>query len=480
MRILHTSDWHLGRSFHRVGMLDAQAAFVDHVVEVVRSEQVDVVLVAGDVYDRAIPGVDVVSLLDETLARLSSTGVTVVLASGNHDSARRLGFASRVLQRARVHVRTDPARAGEPVLLEDRYGPVALYPLPYLEPVLSAGALGVEEGAATHQGVLAAAMGAVRADLAARPGGTRSVVAAHAFVVGGEACDSERDISVGGVAAVPSGVFDGVDYTALGHLHGRQRISDTVRYSGSPLAYSFSEHAHTKGSWLVTLGADGVESVEPVQAPVPRPLALLRGRLDDLLTGAEHAAAEVAWCRVTLTDAQRPAEAMQRLRARFPHALELRFEPEGGAAGADLSYTERVAGRSELDVCCGFLDHVRGREATDGEVTVLRGALVDLRLDDAERLGAAPLRADRRERRTARTLPAAPASPAATTSAMPAVPVVDVVPSLVTDGFGTLDALDVLGVVMTPEPEPTAPARPAARRRRQAAAEQTSLFEEAG
>jgi exonuclease SbcD len=396
VRILHTSDWHLGRTFHRVGLLDAQAAFVDHLVATVVAERVDVVLVAGDVYDRAIPGVDVVALLDEALARLAGTGTTVVLTSGNHDSARRLGFAARVLQAARVHVRTDPARCGEPVLLDDRYGPVALYPLPYLEPVLAAAPLGLAAGAASHQGVLGAAMRAVRTDLATRPAGARSVVAAHAFVVGGAASDSERDISVGGVAAVPSALFDGIDYVALGHLHGRQSIGETVRYSGSPLAYSFSEHAHTKGSWLVQLGRRGVEAVDTVEAPVPRRLALLRGRLDDLLTDRAHAPAEADWCRVTLTDPERARDAMHRVRGRFPHTLELRFEPEGATAGAEPSYTERVAGRSELDVCCGFVEHVRGRPASPAELAVLRAAMESLRLDEAERRGAAPLRADRR------------------------------------------------------------------------------------
>lgn len=419
VRILHTSDWHLGRAFHRVGLLEAQATFVDHLVDVVRGEGVDVVLVAGDVYDRAIPGVDVVALLDETLSRLVATGATVVLSSGNHDSARRLGFAARVLETARVHVRTDPRRCAEPVLLADAHGPVALYPLPYLEPALVPAALGLPEGAHSHRAVLGAAMDAVRADLAGRPAGTRSVVAAHAFVVGGQASDSERDIGVGGVAAVPSGVFDGVDYVALGHLHGRQRIAEHVRYSGSPLAYSFSEHAHTKGSWLVTLGRSGVETVEPVDAPVPRRLALLRGRLDDLLTSGAHAAAEAAWCSVTLTDAERPADAMRRLRSRFPHALDLRFEPEGGRATDGLTYTERVAGRSDLDVCCGFLEHVRGRAAAPDEVAVLRAAVEALRLDDLERLGAAAVRADARDALRAQAeagplpVPAAPAAAAA-------------------------------------------------------------------
>ena len=402
VRLLHTSDWHLGRSFHRVGMLGAQAAFVDSLVETVRSERVDVVLVAGDVYDRALPGVDVVALLDDTLARLAGAGATVVLSSGNHDSPTRLGFASRLLERAGVHVRTDPAGCGRPVLLEDRHGPVALYPLPYLEPALVAGSLGLPAGSGrSHEAVLGAATAAVRADLAARPAGTRSVVAAHAFVVGGQPSDSERDISVGGVGSVPAGVFAGVDYVALGHLHGRQvlagpgggAVEGSVRYSGSPLAYSFSEAGHVKGSWLVELGAGGVEAVEAVEAPVPRPLAVLRGDLEELLADPALEADRGSWCQVTLTDGQRPRDAMSRLRVRFPHTVELRFEPRGAVASP--SYAARTAGRGDLDVCCDFLAHVRGRDADDAEREVLRDAVEGVRVGSAAERGLAPARAGR-------------------------------------------------------------------------------------
>ncbi|HEY6794866.1 MAG TPA: exonuclease SbcCD subunit D [Kineosporiaceae bacterium] len=389
MRILHTSDWHLGRSFHRVGLLDAQAGFVDHLVEVVRAEAVDVVVVAGDVYDRALPGIDVVALLDEALARLVGAGATVVISSGNHDSARRLGFASRLLARAGVHVRTDPARCTEPVLLADAHGPVAVYPVPYLEPALVAGRLGCER---SHAGVLAATLDGVRADLATRPLGTRSVVAAHAFVVGGQGCDSERDIGVGGVASVPLALFAALDYVALGHLHGRQELTPSVRYSGSPLAYSFSEAKHRKGSWLVELGPQGVERVEAVPAPVPRPLAVLQGDLADLLTHPAHAASEGAWCQVTLTDPQRPADAMARLRVRFPHTLELRFAPRAAGAASRPGYGEQLAGRDDLGVCCGFVEHVRGRTATEEEVALLRAALEQVRRADPEELGAAARR----------------------------------------------------------------------------------------
>ena len=376
MRILHTSDWHLGRSFHRVGMLEHQAAFVDHLVEAVRSEGIDIVVLAGDVYDRALPSVDTVAVLDDALSRVLDAGAQVLLTSGNHDSAGRLGFASCVLERGGVHLRTRMGDLARPVLLGDEHGPVALYGLPYLEPAMCAEHLCAER---SHQGVLTAAMARVRADLATRTPATRSVVAAHAFVVGGQVSDSERDISVGGVGAVPQAVFDGVDYVALGHLHGRQRLRETVRYSGSPLAYSFSEAAHTKGSWIVDLGPSGVAAVLSLPAPVPRPLALLRGHLDDLLVDPAHLPAEQAWCQVVLTDAVRPRGAMARLQLRFPHTLSLGFEPDGALART-ADYASRVRGRSEIDVCCGFLEHVRGAGAGEAERALLARALEQSRL----------------------------------------------------------------------------------------------------
>ncbi|MFQ6172405.1 exonuclease SbcCD subunit D [Oryzobacter sp. R7] len=366
MRLIHTSDWHLGRAFHQVGLLGAQAAYVDHLVEVVRSEQVDAVLVSGDVYDRAMPAPDTVALFSQALERLVDAGAQVVVSSGNHDSAIRLGFASGLLSRAGVHLRTSVADVGRPVLV----GGVAVHALPYLEPALVADALGSRER--THAGVLRAAMDRVRADVAGRGG--PSVVMAHAFVTGGATSESERDISVGGVAAVPPSVFAGVDYAALGHLHGRQKVAEGVRYSGSPVAMSFSEWRHRKGSLLVDLSGAAPE-VEHVDAPVERPLRVLRGRLETLLTSPDHADAETAWCQVTLTDPVRPPAAMDRLRRRFPHTLELRFDPEG-AEVALRPYARRVEARSEVEVCCDFLGHVRGgRPATDEERALLAEAV---------------------------------------------------------------------------------------------------------
>jgi len=389
MRLLHTSDWHLGRSFHGIGMLDAQRAFIDQLVAFVRDESVDVVLIAGDVYDRALPGVDVVGLLDDALVRLTGAGAEVVLTSGNHDSAIRLGFASRLLERGGVHLRTRLNELDVPVLfpLGDDAGneaaPVlAIYGIPWLEPRLVAGQLGVET--ASHFEVTRAATERIRADVRQRSQ-TRtvhSVVLAHTFASGGISSDSERDLSIGGVGAVPLDLFDGFGYTALGHLHGRQELSPAVRYSGSPLAYSFSEAKHRKGSWLVEVDAAGIGGVREVLWDAPRTLAVLRGKLDELLESEDFAWAETAYCQITLTDEVRPAQAMDRLRARFPDTLVLGFDPDGPGAAPKASYSSRLAeAEDDLSVCCGFLEHVRGRPASDAEAAVLAEALDAVRLE---------------------------------------------------------------------------------------------------
>ena len=349
--------------------MGAQAVFIDRLVEIVRSERVDCVVVSGDVYDRALPPVDAVALFDQALARLSEL-TRVVLIAGNHDSMHRLGFGSALMDRAGVHLRTDPRTVGTPILIDG----VACYGIPYLEPELVRAPWELDER--SHTAALTEAMQRIRADLAARPG-TRSVVLSHAFVLGGadwepETSDSERDISVGGASHVPASVFEGVDYVALGHLHGRQTITDRVRYSGSPLAYSFSEEHQVKGCWLVDLDQDGTVTAEFIPAPVPRRLARLRGRLEDLLTDPAYDRHEDHWLQITLTDATRPAGAMDRLRRRFAHTLLLGFETEGPQdAGDGLSRRRHTPERTELELAGAFVTEVTGNSVTPSDLALL-------------------------------------------------------------------------------------------------------------
>jgi exonuclease SbcD len=378
MRLLHTSDWHIGRSLHGADLLREQEEVLCGLADVVVAESVDVVVVAGDVYDRAVPSADATGVLDRVVGRLLRAGAAVVLTPGNHDSARRLGTFSGLLAAAGLHVRATTAGLDEPVLLRDEHGEVAVYGLPYLEPEIARHELGLGgRGAGTarsHEAVLTEAMERVRRDLFLRPG-ARSVVLAHAFVGGGVPSDSERDICVGGVDLVPAPVFDGVDYVALGHLHRPQTLTERLRYSGSPLAYSFGEAGQEKQVWLVDLDATGLAGVRALALPTPRPLTVLTGTLDELLADPAHRAVEEHFVSARLTDDVRPADPMRQLQTRFPRCVHLEWT--GGTRGGDgRSYQERLRGRSDLEVAGEFVTHVRnGAGMSEAERDLLVRAL---------------------------------------------------------------------------------------------------------
>lgn len=375
MRIIHTSDWHLGRSLCGASLLPSQAVFLDWLVALATAEQVDAVLVSGDIYDRALPSPETVALLSESLSRLVQTGAKVIVISGNHDSAVRLGFGAPLLAMAGLHVVTDLRALGQSIAVGDGH----VYPLPYLEPALVADA--VEAPARTHAAVVTAAMARVHASASSLGGPT--VVMAHAFVMGGVASDTERDISVGGVQVVPASVFDGVSYAALGHLHRAQTVAGRIRYSGAPLTMSFADLGHTPSVSLVEVGADHLR-VDAVPTPVVRRLVRLEGELEGLLADPRHTDAESAWCHVTLTDPARPQGAIDRLRRRFPDVLKLEFAPSGVVVPTGRYAARARPGHSELDVCVDFLGHVRGgRGPSPGELTLLRQAI------DETRIGAA-------------------------------------------------------------------------------------------
>ncbi|PPF52844.1 exonuclease sbcCD subunit D [Clavibacter michiganensis] len=392
MRILHTSDWHLGRTLHGEDLHAHHAAFLDHLVEVVRERAVDVVLVAGDVYDRAVPGVPTVRLLSDALGRLSALA-TIVVTPGNHDSAARLGFASALL-RDGLRILASAEALDEPVVIDDAHGPVAFYGVPYLDPDAVRATLvpvGSPPLPRSHEAVLGAAMDRVRADAAGR-GDARVVVVAHAFVTGAEPSESERDIRVGGFDQVPAAVFAGADYVALGHLHGAQEVraagagaqdldglaprirAPRIRYSGSPLAFSFGERLQRKSSALVELAADGSTELELIPAPVPRRLAEVTGTLAEITDG-RHADLADAWLRVHVTDPVHPAHLVARVREALPHALVVLHEPEGRVEGVRSRVVDATT--DPLEVAADFVEYATGAAPTEAELLVLRQAYED-------------------------------------------------------------------------------------------------------
>ncbi|WP_188545783.1 exonuclease SbcCD subunit D [Rhodococcoides trifolii] len=373
MRILHTSDWHIGRTFHGVDLLADQRSVLDALAALVADHAVDVVVVPGDIYDRAIPSADAVRVCNRGFEKIRAAGAVIVATSGNHDSPARLGAGSSFSAAGGLHLFTTVSDVAEPVIVEDAHGSVAFYGIPYLEPETTRAELDVPN-ARSHADVLRAAMSRIRGDVARRRSdgsSVRSVVLAHAFVVGGESTGSERSIAVGGVETVPASEFSGVDYVALGHLHSPQTIDDRIRYSGSPLPYSFGERSHRKAAWMIDLDATGNIDVTRMELPLVRGLSVLTGSLDELCTAAEFEEHVSNYVSAVLTDPVRPVDAMRRLQDRFPHAVHLEWQPP--VRSGDAGYREKVVGRSDLEVMTSFLSDVRS-DPTASETTLLERA----------------------------------------------------------------------------------------------------------
>jgi DNA repair protein SbcD/Mre11 len=384
MRLIHTSDWHLGRTLHGESLLEHLAGFLEWLLAQAVSQHADAVVVAGDVYDRAVPSTDAVALLDAALTRFARQRIPMIITSGNHDSAIRLGFGSGLSEAAGIHLRTTVTDLARPVVLTDSGGEVGVYGIPYLLPDAVMAELGADR---SHESVLAAAAALIHADAASRGIG-RVVIAAHAFVRGAATSESERDIRVGGIGDAPASVFGDACYVALGHLHGQQLVQPgaagasgatgpTARYSGSPLAFSFSESRHRKSVTLVDIDAAGQVVTTLLPAPVPRPLREARGQIADLLARADGDLADLAgaWVKVILTDSVRPTAPMERLREKWPHTLVLDFAPEGGAAAPEADLRALSQTSDPIEICGLFVEYAGGGPPDAAERQVLRDAV---------------------------------------------------------------------------------------------------------
>ncbi|QWW20318.1 exonuclease SbcCD subunit D C-terminal domain-containing protein [Schaalia sp. 19OD2882] len=387
MRILHTADWHLGRTLHGEDLGPAHAAFLDHLVDLVSHHRVDVLVVSGDVFDRTLAPLASLRLLQGALERLCPM-TRVILTPGNHDSATRLGFgASLMREELRVFSRVD--QVGIPVEVPGPGGQDGLlvYPVPWLEPDLVRHELG-EVGspvARSHEAVLRAALARITADLQVRrsQGDARPALAmVHTFVSGAVESDSERDIQVGGVAAVPASLFEdtGLAYVACGHLHRPQDVKGTgtkVRYSGSPLPLSFSEAGDHKSVTLVDISPDGAVDVQVLELPVWRRLAVLEGTMEHLLSPATDTHLQ-DWVSLRVTDPARPSEMVRRLRERFAHALLVQHTPQGVQARTAPD-AQDLRTRGAREVSRDFFEAVGGRPLDEEEAALLDDVLTAIR-----------------------------------------------------------------------------------------------------
>ena len=382
MRVLHTSDWHIGRHFEREPLEDDQRAFLSWLAGQVEELAVHLVVVAGDVYDRSLPAEEAVALLDEGLEQLRAAGASVAMIPGNHDSARRLGFGARRQALGGVHVFADDRRPPEPWLFESAGEAVAVVAVPFLDPLVAPPPMPAADGsprARTHANVLCDFVGAGRDALVRFPG-VPSIAIAHAYVAGTTPSDSEKVLAIGGTDLVDASIFAGFDYVALGHLHRPQLVGgdERIAYCGSPIAYSFSEE-HTKSVRLLEVDNGRVENVTALPVPVGRPVVTLEGTLESLLTDPVHDLVVEHWVAARLTDDTTQVQALERLRTRFPHAVGVRYARTADGGPRVGRRADGPAGRLGLrqaveEMVLAFLEEVGGRPPEDWVRTLVAEA----------------------------------------------------------------------------------------------------------
>jgi DNA repair protein SbcD/Mre11 len=379
MRFLHTADWHLGRLFHQVHLTEDQAFVLRQLVDVARDARVDAVVVAGDVYDRAVPPPEAVGLLDDVLSELLlGLKVPVVMAAGNHDSPERLAFGARVLARQGLHLFGRPSAGLAPVVLGDAHGTVSFYVAPYAEPALIRECLAGDD-VVDHQSGMRALLASM---LDAHPARGRSVFVGHAFVNGALGSDSERPLSVGGAGAVDPSTFGGFQYVALGHLHRPQDIVDAgsaIRYAGALLEYSFDEVGQRRSVTIVDIDGAGAPRLEEVPLVPRRALRRIEGTLEELLHGGGPSCDDYVVAR--LLDRHPVLDPIGRLRGVYPNILCIErpavVAGPAGRAGGD----RRQLGHGQL--FAAFFQEMTGGEPTPEEQAVFDA--IDAKLAHGDR-----------------------------------------------------------------------------------------------
>jgi exonuclease SbcD len=370
MKLLHTGDWHIGKLVHGLHMTEDQRYILKHFIDLVKEEEVDVVMIAGDVYDRSVPPTEAVELLDEVLSTLIVTlGVKVIVISGNHDSPDRLDFGSKILRDQGLFIRGRLEKTIQPIVLEDDYGEVAFYPIPFVEPALVRG-LTDDDAIKTHDEAMEKVLSDFVGDIDA---GIRNVCISHAFVMGDtipESSDSERPLALGGAAYVRASHYDSFDYTALGHIHRPQRISkETIRYAGSLLKYSFSEAQQKKSMTLIELKEKGNIEIEQKYLTPKRDMRVIKGKIDDLITPNVYELANPNdYIHAIITDVGALYEPMKKLRTIYPNILLLERERQLVSQETSTLTIEDLKQKSDDHLFGAFYEYVTG-SVPDDEMT---------------------------------------------------------------------------------------------------------------
>lgn len=364
MRILHTSDWHLGKSLYDFLLIDDQQYMLERLLDLLAARRIDVLVLAGDIYDRPVPSAQAIQLYDYFLSQaVGRLGIPVVAIAGNHDSASRLEFGSGFYAAGGYHICGQPRVDIHRITLSDAHGPVDFWLLPWLHPA-EIRALLPDEQVRTFDDAYRALL---RRNLVDRDPARRAVAVAHGYFrpIGGHAdkelITSDSEVNIGGTDIVDTSYFSAFQYVALGHLHAPQRSGgETIRYCGSPLKYSLSEERQNKCFLLVELGAGGVEEITPLSVPALRDLRTVYGSLDELLEPSVHTNThfnDYVFAELSDADALYPMEKLRRL---FPHLLGLRLNGAGDGMMPEIHLGEAMPRLSPVEMFARFYHEIKG------------------------------------------------------------------------------------------------------------------------
>ncbi|MFR9054463.1 MAG: exonuclease SbcCD subunit D [Acidaminococcus intestini] len=373
MRFLHTSDWHLGRIFHGLHLLEDQMAVLGELMSIIREEKIDALFIAGDIYDRSVPPTEAVRALDEILVQLVlGEKIPTVIIAGNHDNPDRLNFGRALFASENLFI-TGPASAKpKPVILSDKTGPIYVAPLPYCEPLTATELSGDKK--TTHEAALSWQIAGI---LSAIPQKSRKIALSHTFVTGAQVTpDSERPLAAGGSSSVALSLYDAFHYTALGHLHAQQRLSDRAFYCGSLMKYSFSEVSQKKGVIIVDMDAAGNVTTTPLVLTPPHELSVLKGRFEDLLTHPRLEERE-NYLKIVLTDSTPVLDPKSRLEAVYPHILQLGYEGLSEEKKEDPARQRKNL--TEVELFEHFFEAIQKRSMDDREQSLLAAVLDETR-----------------------------------------------------------------------------------------------------
>lgn len=367
MRMIHTSDWHLGRLFHGIHLTEDQAYILDQLIDLIREEKPHVILVSGDIFDRSVPPTEAVNLLDDVVSKiLMDYHVPMIMIAGNHDSPDRLGFGCRLMQEKGLHLVGKLSRELNPIVIHDEHGPVYFHALPYVEPAMVRDQLG-DENIHVHDQSMMKLLHHVKGKMDPQK---RHVLVAHAFVAGGEESESERPLSVGGSGAVNPSYFRDFHYVALGHLHRPQRVGgENIRYSGSLMKYSFSEANHRKHISMIEMDSEGKIEVQHIELKPKRDLRCIEGYLEEILRGPKAGENREDYLMVTLKDEGALLDPMGKLRKVYPNVLHIE-RPQLLTGGKGIRPEGNFRKMGEEDLFASFLKQVTGQEITEGQKAI--------------------------------------------------------------------------------------------------------------